>query len=161
MFQWCVQGWPWVGSSARHTVVCDKTYRRSNRTDLSSDRYRSNHHANSQSRDKCPGGQKYHDAVVWSLLTEAVQVSDPKDFVLTLSKAEQNSLPLLDLRLHLISQSQLSAEILNKPEGYISIAYRHNEFLSFSGTFEPAFQLTLVRLGWGALNEEDSHIASR
>jgi phenylpyruvate tautomerase len=34
---------------------------------------------------------------------------------------------------------------LGKPEKYIAVSYRYNEFLSFRGTFEPAFLLTVVR----------------
>jgi len=56
-----------------------------------------------------------------------VKVSNPKEFVVNLSK--------------------LGAELLNKPEKYILISYRYNEFLTFNGTFEPAFQLQLVSLG--------------
>ncbi|KAH9051490.1 Tautomerase/MIF superfamily [Lactarius vividus] len=55
-----------------------------------------------------------------------VKLSDPKEFVLALSK--------------------LGANILKKPEKYISISYQHNEFLTFSGTFDPAFQLTVISL---------------
>ncbi|KAH9063772.1 Tautomerase/MIF superfamily [Lactarius deliciosus] len=42
--------------------------------------------------------------------------------------------------------SQLGADLLNKPEKYISITYRYNEFLTFGGTFDPAFQLTVISL---------------
>ncbi|KAH9180220.1 Tautomerase/MIF superfamily [Lactarius sanguifluus] len=55
-----------------------------------------------------------------------VKLSNPKEFVLNLSK--------------------LGADLLNKPEKYISISYRYNEFLTFSGTFDPAFQLTVISL---------------
>ncbi|KAH9038946.1 Tautomerase/MIF superfamily [Lactarius pseudohatsudake] len=55
-----------------------------------------------------------------------VKLSNPKEFVLNLSK--------------------LGADILKKPEKYISISYRYNEFLTFSGTFDPAFQLTVISL---------------
>ncbi|KAI9456697.1 Tautomerase/MIF [Lactarius psammicola] len=55
-----------------------------------------------------------------------VKLSDPKEFILNLSK--------------------LGAEILKKPEKYILVSYRYNEFLSFNGTFDPAFQLTLISL---------------
>jgi len=35
---------------------------------------------------------------------------------------------------------------MNKPEKYVLVSYRYNEFLTFSGTFEPAFQLQVVSL---------------
>jgi len=41
-----------------------------------------------------------------------------------------------------LSQSQFGADILKKPERYIFVSYQYNEFLSFNGTFDPAFQLT-------------------
>lgn len=74
-----------------------------------------------------------------------MQVSNPEEFVLKLSKVEQI---LIRLTLYNLSQSQRGAEVLNKPEKYISISYRYNEFLTFSGTLEPAFQLIVVCLGW-------------
>jgi hypothetical protein len=40
---------------------------------------------------------------------------------------------------------QFSAETLDKPEKYIETSYTYNETLSFNGTFEPAFILTVVR----------------
>ncbi|KAF8274267.1 Tautomerase/MIF [Lactarius quietus] len=55
-----------------------------------------------------------------------VKVSDPQDFVLNLSK--------------------FGAMLLKKPEKYILISYRYNEFLSFNGSFNPAFQLGVVSL---------------
>jgi phenylpyruvate tautomerase len=41
---------------------------------------------------------------------------------------------------------QTTADLLGKPEKYVSVSYRYNEFLSFNGTFEPAFLLVIVRL---------------
>lgn len=35
---------------------------------------------------------------------------------------------------------------MKKPEKHILVSYQYNEFLSFSGTFDPAFRLGLVRL---------------
>jgi len=35
---------------------------------------------------------------------------------------------------------------LQKPEKYISISFRHNEYLTFAGTFDPAFLLVIVRM---------------
>ncbi|KAN0127574.1 Tautomerase/MIF [Lactarius tabidus] len=45
-----------------------------------------------------------------------------------------------------LSQSQLGAEMLKRPEKYVLISYRYNEFLSFNGSFDPAFQLTVIAL---------------
>jgi len=36
---------------------------------------------------------------------------------------------------------------MKKPEKHIFVSYQYNEFLSFSGTLDPAFRLGLVRLG--------------
>ncbi|KAH9977316.1 Tautomerase/MIF, partial [Lactifluus volemus] len=55
-----------------------------------------------------------------------LQIIDPRSFVLNLSKT--------------------GANILGKPEEYISASYRHNEFLTFNGNFEPAFLLTITSL---------------
>ncbi|KAN0127572.1 Tautomerase/MIF [Lactarius tabidus] len=55
-----------------------------------------------------------------------VKVPNPKEFILNMSK--------------------FSAELLKKPEKYIAISYRYNENLSFGGSFEPTFQLTVVSL---------------
>ncbi|KAF8274264.1 Tautomerase/MIF [Lactarius quietus] len=55
-----------------------------------------------------------------------VKFSDPKELVLSLSK--------------------LGANMLKRPEKYILISYRYNEFLSFNGSFDPAFQLTVIGL---------------
>lgn len=41
---------------------------------------------------------------------------------------------------------KLSAEVLKKPESYVSISYTYNETLSFDGTFDPAFLLKVVRM---------------
>ncbi|KAI0253808.1 Tautomerase/MIF, partial [Lactifluus subvellereus] len=59
-------------------------------------------------------------------LTWVPQVTDPRSFVLNFSRA--------------------AADLLEKPEQYISVSYRYNEFLSFHGTFEPAFLLTITSL---------------
>ncbi|RXW22232.1 hypothetical protein EST38_g3613 [Candolleomyces aberdarensis] len=58
-------------------------------------------------------------------LTTNVQISDEHVFVLEFSK--------------------FAAKILSKPEQYISINVKYNPTLSFAGTFEPAFLLTIVR----------------
>ncbi|CAE6434147.1 unnamed protein product [Rhizoctonia solani] len=40
-----------------------------------------------------------------------------------------------------------SAEILGKPEKYISVVYKHVGTLSFDGSFDPAFLLHITSLG--------------
>ncbi|KAI0303513.1 Tautomerase/MIF [Multifurca ochricompacta] len=60
------------------------------------------------------------------VLETNVKVSNPKDFVQSFSK--------------------FSANLLGKPESYISVSYKYNEFLSFHGTFDPAFLLTITSL---------------
>ncbi|KAF8655871.1 hypothetical protein AX16_002954 [Volvariella volvacea WC 439] len=42
--------------------------------------------------------------------------------------------------------SKVSAEILGKPESYIATDVRYNEYLSWNGTFEPAFLLKITSL---------------
>ncbi|KAI0003374.1 Tautomerase/MIF [Russula compacta] len=62
-----------------------------------------------------------------SLVLETnVKVADPRSFVLNFSKVAANA--------------------LKKPEKYISISYRHNEYLTFSGTLDPAFLLVITSL---------------
>ncbi|KIY45470.1 Tautomerase/MIF [Fistulina hepatica ATCC 64428] len=43
--------------------------------------------------------------------------------------------------------SQKAAAILGKPVSYISASITHNESVSFGGTFEPAFRMTVISLG--------------
>ncbi|TEB31348.1 Tautomerase/MIF [Coprinellus micaceus] len=43
--------------------------------------------------------------------------------------------------------SKFAADTLSKPETYISINVKHNPNLTFGGTFDPAFLLTIVSLG--------------
>ncbi|KAG5642399.1 hypothetical protein DXG03_002831 [Asterophora parasitica] len=59
-------------------------------------------------------------------LTTNVKIADPKAFALEFSK--------------------FAAETLSKPEVYISVKITYNEILTFQGTFDPAFQLTIVSL---------------
>ncbi|KAI0713523.1 Tautomerase/MIF superfamily [Earliella scabrosa] len=64
-------------------------------------------------------------------------------------------MPGLDLRTNVVVPdekafclefSKFSAETLGKPESYISVHLDHNKPLTFNGTFEPAFLLTVVSL---------------
>ncbi|EMD34383.1 hypothetical protein CERSUDRAFT_97643 [Gelatoporia subvermispora B] len=56
-----------------------------------------------------------------------VKIDDPKPFLLEFSK--------------------FSAELLNKPELYISVSYSYNENLTFNGSLDPALLLTITSLG--------------
>jgi len=62
----------------------------------------------------------------WCLATKRLQVNDMRAFVLEFSK--------------------VAADVLKKPEKYISISYRYNEYLTFSGTLDPAFLLVITSL---------------
>jgi len=46
--------------------------------------------------------------------------------------------------LHVLIALQIGAEILGKPEEYISVTLNYNETLTFAGTFDPAFNLNIV-----------------
>ncbi|PFH52482.1 hypothetical protein AMATHDRAFT_140110 [Amanita thiersii Skay4041] len=59
-------------------------------------------------------------------LTTNVKVEDPKGFAREFSK--------------------LGAEVLGKPEGYISVSIAQNDTLTFGGSFDPAFQLLVISL---------------
>ncbi|EKM83073.1 hypothetical protein AGABI1DRAFT_69253 [Agaricus bisporus var. burnettii JB137-S8] len=60
------------------------------------------------------------------VLNTNVKVADPKTFTLEFSK--------------------FSAETLNKPEAYITVQYNHNEYITFAGTHDPAFNLAIYSL---------------
>jgi len=51
-----------------------------------------------------------------------------------------------DERAFVLEFSKLSAELLKKPEQYISINLKHNPTLTFGGSFDPAFLLDVVSL---------------
>ncbi|KAH6872103.1 Tautomerase/MIF superfamily [Coprinopsis sp. MPI-PUGE-AT-0042] len=59
-------------------------------------------------------------------LTTNVEIGDEKAFALAFSK--------------------LGAEVLSKPEKYISVNIKYNPTLTFAGSFDPAFLLTIVSL---------------
>ncbi|KAJ7288802.1 Tautomerase/MIF superfamily [Mycena rebaudengoi] len=42
--------------------------------------------------------------------------------------------------------SKVGAEVLNRPEGYISVSVTYNKALTFAGTLEPAFALSIIGL---------------
>ncbi|KAF9441332.1 hypothetical protein P691DRAFT_684241, partial [Macrolepiota fuliginosa MF-IS2] len=58
------------------------------------------------------------------MLIGGMQIADPKTFALEFSK--------------------FGAELLGKPEAYITVQYHHNETITFGGTFDPAFTLKIV-----------------
>ncbi|KAF7796297.1 hypothetical protein EIP86_007474 [Pleurotus ostreatoroseus] len=54
-----------------------------------------------------------------------VKLDNPKEFIQEFSKA---------------------AEVLGKPHAYICVSYTYNEFLTWEGTFDPAFLLAITSL---------------
>jgi len=60
-------------------------------------------------------------------LVTNVKIADPKAFALEFSK--------------------FGAEVLGKPEEYITVQYNYNETITFGGTFDPAFTLKIISLG--------------
>ncbi|KAG9121590.1 hypothetical protein FRC07_002397 [Ceratobasidium sp. 392] len=46
-----------------------------------------------------------------------------------------------------VELSKFSAELLDKPEKYISVSYQYTRTLSFHGSFDPAFLMTITSLG--------------
>ncbi|OJT08020.1 Macrophage migration inhibitory factor [Trametes pubescens] len=42
--------------------------------------------------------------------------------------------------------SKFAAEALGKPESYISVSYHYQEYLTFAGSFDPAFLLYITSL---------------
>ncbi|KAF9448885.1 Tautomerase/MIF [Macrolepiota fuliginosa MF-IS2] len=61
------------------------------------------------------------------MLIGGMQIADPKAFALEFSK--------------------FGAEVLGKPEAYITVQYQYNETITFGGTFDPAFTLKIFSLG--------------
>jgi len=68
-----------------------------------------------------------------------VKIADPKAFSLEFSK--------------------FGAELLGKPEGYITVDYTYNETMTFAGTHDPAFTLTIVSLGNLAPHQTEKYSA--
>ncbi|EJD06168.1 Tautomerase/MIF [Fomitiporia mediterranea MF3/22] len=52
-----------------------------------------------------------------------------------------------DVKAFSLEFSKIAAEALGKPESYISVCYTYNESLTFAGSFEPAFLLSIISLG--------------
>ncbi|KAF9815429.1 hypothetical protein IEO21_04600 [Rhodonia placenta] len=59
----------------------------------------------------------------------------------------KTNVPLSDPKIFLLEFSTLAAKTLNRPEVYISVSYNYNENLTFNGSFDPAFLLTITILG--------------
>jgi len=55
--------------------------------------------------------------------------------------------------------SKFGAEVLGKPEVYITVDYTYNETLTFAGTHDPAFTLTIVSLGNLAPHQTEEYSA--
>jgi len=53
---------------------------------------------------------------------------------------------IADRKAFAIKFSKLCAETTEKPELYVSVKIDYNETLTFNGTFEPAFNFTIVSL---------------
>ncbi|TFK34847.1 Tautomerase/MIF superfamily [Crucibulum laeve] len=51
-----------------------------------------------------------------------------------------------DAKAFAIEFSKLGADTLKKPETYITVSITYNETLTFAGTFDPAFTLSIVSL---------------
>ncbi|KAG6898238.1 hypothetical protein C0992_002252 [Termitomyces sp. T32_za158] len=77
-------------------------------------------------------------------LSTNVKITDPKKFALEFSK---------------VDDIIFSADILKKPELYITVKYVYNETLTFQGTFDPAFTMTVYSLD--NLNEEANEMYSK
>ncbi|KAJ7184392.1 Tautomerase/MIF superfamily [Mycena filopes] len=56
------------------------------------------------------------------------------------------NVPLRDEQKFALEFSKLGAKVLGKPEGYITVSITYNKTLTFAGTFEPAFALTITSL---------------
>jgi len=58
----------------------------------------------------------------------------------------KTNVPLSDPKLFLLDFSSFAAKTLGKPEVYISVSYTYNENLTFNGSFDPAFLMTITSL---------------
>ncbi|PAV19534.1 Tautomerase MIF [Pyrrhoderma noxium] len=52
-----------------------------------------------------------------------------------------------DAKAFALDFSKFSAKVLKKPESYIAVSYTYNDTLTFGGSFEPSFQLSVISLG--------------
>ncbi|KAF8479100.1 Tautomerase/MIF [Russula ochroleuca] len=58
----------------------------------------------------------------------------------------ETNVKVTEIKSFVLEFSKFSANLLEKPEKYISISYRYNEHLTFAGTLEPAFLLVITSL---------------
>ncbi|KAH9842541.1 Tautomerase/MIF [Rhodofomes roseus] len=58
----------------------------------------------------------------------------------------KTNVPLEDPKQFLLEFSSYAAKALKKPELYISVSYHYNENLTFNGSFDPAFLMTVTSL---------------
>ncbi|KAN0115905.1 Tautomerase/MIF superfamily [Russula decolorans] len=58
----------------------------------------------------------------------------------------ETNVKVTDIKSFVLEFSKVATNTLQKPEKYISISYRHNEYLTFAGTFDPAFLLVITSL---------------
>ncbi|KZT73998.1 Tautomerase/MIF [Daedalea quercina L-15889] len=58
----------------------------------------------------------------------------------------KTNVPLEDPKTFLLEFSSLAAKTLRKPELFISVSYHYNENLTFNGSFDPAFLMTVTSL---------------
>ncbi|KZT11644.1 Tautomerase/MIF [Laetiporus sulphureus 93-53] len=58
----------------------------------------------------------------------------------------KTNVPLADPKSFLLEFSSYASKTLGKPELYISVSYHFNENLTFNGSFEPAFLMTVTSL---------------
>jgi len=59
----------------------------------------------------------------------------------------QSNVKIDDVKAFSLEFSQLGANVLKKPLKYMAVSYSYNESLSFGGTFDPAFVLSVHSLG--------------
>ncbi|KAI0714241.1 Tautomerase/MIF [Fomitopsis betulina] len=58
----------------------------------------------------------------------------------------KTNVPLSDPKPFLLEFSSFAAKTLRKPELYVSVSYDFNENLTFNGSFDPAFLMTVTSL---------------
>ncbi|KAH9926123.1 Tautomerase/MIF [Fomitopsis serialis] len=58
----------------------------------------------------------------------------------------KTNVPLEDPKPFLLEFSSIAAKTLRKPELYVSVSYHYNENLTFDGSFDPAFLMTVTSL---------------
>ncbi|KAL1741389.1 Tautomerase/MIF superfamily [Schizophyllum fasciatum] len=57
------------------------------------------------------------------------------------------NIPVPDAKALSLEFSKFGAQLLGKPESYISVIIKVNQTLTFAGTHDPAFQLAVISLG--------------